>query len=245
MVLELINVNKHYKQNHALRNFSYRFHNGIYGLLGPKGAGKSTLINYIVGNIQGDIGSEIICNDKKVVSFNKEYRSKIGFMPQQQALYDNFTARHFMLYIAALKNISSNLACEQTNKLLSAVELSDTADKNIGSFSGGMKQRLLVAQAILGNPEIVLLDEPTAGLDPRQRVIIRELIKEYSKDRIIIVSTHITSDIESIADEVIMMDKGCVIQSGSTHKLCNSDDREISLEQLYMNIYGEKGIERS
>ena len=121
MVLELINVNKHYKQNHALRNFSYRFHNGIYGLLGPNGAGKSTLINYIVGNIQGDIGSEIICNDKKVVSFNKEYRSKIGFMPQQQALYDNFTARHFMLYIAALKNISSNLACEQTNKLLSAV----------------------------------------------------------------------------------------------------------------------------
>ena len=108
-----------------------------------------------------------------------------------------------------------------------------------------MKQRLLVAQAILGNPEIILLDEPTAGLDPRQRVIIRELIKEYSKDRIIIVSTHITSDIESIADEVIMMDKGCVIQSGSTHKLCNSDDREISLEQLYMNIYGEKGIERS
>ncbi|MBQ8932304.1 MAG: ATP-binding cassette domain-containing protein [Ruminiclostridium sp.] len=241
MTLKLQNINKHYKTNHALKNFTYSFNNGIYGLLGPNGAGKSTLINILAGNVIADDGSSILYDNHPIKHHNKEFRSKIGFMPQQQSLYDNFTARHFMLYIAALKGIKSKQAEEETKELLTRVELIETADKNIGSFSGGMKQRVLVAQAMLGQPEILLLDEPTAGLDPRQRVIIRDLIKHYAKDRIVLISTHITSDIETIADEVIMMNKGDIVCSGKVSELCgDSTNGKITLEQLYMQIYNEK-----
>ncbi len=241
MTLKLQNINKHYKTNHALKNFTYSFNNGIYGLLGPNGAGKSTLINILAGNVIADDGSSILYDNHPIKRHNKEFRSKIGFMPQQQSLYDNFTARHFMLYIAALKGIKSKQAEEETKELLTRVELIETADKNIGSFSGGMKQRVLVAQAMLGQPEILLLDEPTAGLDPRQRVIIRDLIKHYAKDRIVLISTHITSDIETIADEVIMMNKGDIVCSGKVSELCgDSTNGIITLEQLYMQIYNEK-----
>lgn len=239
MNLELQNINKHYKTNHALKDFTYTFKNGIYGLLGPNGAGKSTLINILAGNVKPDSGSHLLYDSVPVRHSDREFRSKIGFMPQQQALYDNFTARHFMLYIAALKGMKNKQAVADTEELLTRVELIETADKNIGSFSGGMKQRVLVAAALLGQPEILLLDEPTAGLDPRQRVIIRDIIKHYAMDKIVLVSTHITSDIETIADDIIMMNKGSIVCSGKINELCGGD-KKITLEQLYMQIYGEK-----
>ena len=143
-----------------------------------------------------------------------KFRRKVGYMPQQQALYDNFTARRFMMYISALKGISTAVAREQTEYLLSEVELHDVMDKAIGGFSGGMKQRVLVAQSLLGSPELVLLDEPTAGLDPKQRVIIRDMIHKTAKDKIVLVSTHIVSDVETIADEIIIMKQGRIAASG-------------------------------
>ena len=136
-------------------------------------------------------------------------------MPQQQALYDNFTARRFMMYISALKGIPTAVAREQTEYLLSEVELHDVMDKAIGGFSGGMKQRVLVAQSLLGSPELVLLDEPTAGLDPKQRVIIRDMIHKTAKDKIVLVSTHIVSDVETIADEIIIMKQGRIAANGT------------------------------
>lgn len=239
--LTLNNLNKHYNKNHALKNFSYEFSNGVYGLLGPNGAGKSTLMHLITDNLLPDknADAEILWNGISIWQLKEKYREILGFMPQQQALYSNMTARYFLGYISTLKGLPQKESHEQIEKILAEVELSDDADKLIGGFSGGMKQRVLIASAILGNPQLIIMDEPTAGLDPKQRVIIRRLTEQLGKDKIIIVSTHIVSDIESIAKEILLIKSGELIAHGTVNELTSQvADGEKTLENLYLQYYG-------
>lgn len=236
----LENISKHYSKKCALNNVSITFEDGICGILGPNGAGKSTLMNIITQNLDCDKGGKILWNGGDAVKMGSDFRSVIGFMPQQQELYPTFTAARFIGYIAALKGISPKDIDGEVTRVLELVELSDCANKKIGGFSGGMKQRVLIAQALLGDPKLIILDEPTAGLDPRQRVIIRKLIKKLSEDRIIIVSTHIVSDVEPIADKIIFIKDGEIIDSGTVGELVSkvgSDEK--NLENLYMEYYGD------
>ncbi|MBD5128510.1 MAG: ABC transporter ATP-binding protein [Ruminococcaceae bacterium] len=239
--LKIENLSKHYGKKAALNNVSITLTDGIYGLLGPNGAGKSTLMNIVTQNIPADIGGGIFWNGEKTSSLGVRFRSLIGFMPQQQELYPTFTAERFVGYLAALKGIPPKEIKGEAARVLELVELSDCANKKIGGFSGGMKQRVLIAQALLGDPKLIILDEPTAGLDPKQRVIIRRLIGSLSEGRIIIVSTHIVSDIETIADKIVMIKSGEIIENGSVAELCEKvEDAEKTLENLYMQCYGDE-----
>lgn len=236
-MLELFEITKKYKDKLALNNISLTLDNGIYGLLGPNGAGKSTLMNVITGNIQPSSGN-ITWNGKDIKQLKSEYRSILGYAPQQQGLYD-FSGRRFLSYMAALKGISKKEMPDEITRALSYVNMTEKADKAIGTYSGGMKQRILIAQAILGNPKLIILDEPTAGLDPKERVRIREQIKTLSGDKIILVSTHVVSDIESIANEIILIKNGNIIDRDTVNALCSKHNNSDNLEGVYMHIFGE------
>ena len=237
-MLELFEITKKYKDKLALNNISLTLNNGIYGLLGPNGAGKSTLMNVITGNIQPSSGN-ITWNGKDIKQLKSEYRSILGYAPQQQGLYDSFSGRRFLSYMAALKGISKKEMSYEITRALSYVNMTEKADKAIGTYSGGMKQRILIAQAILGNPKLIILDEPTAGLDPKERVRIREQIETLSGDKIILVSTHVVSDIESIANEIILIKNGNIIDRDTVNALCSRHNNSDNLVGVYMHIFGE------
>ena len=240
--LELKMINKHYGKNkHALCDFSYEFTNGIYGLLGPNGAGKSTLMNMITDNLLPDSdGGMILWNGAETRLLNERFRSQLGFMPQQQNLYENMTAHTFLSYIASLKCLDRKSAEAEIPRIVERVELTESIDKKMGGFSGGMKQRVLIAAAMLGDPDLLILDEPTAGLDPKQRVIIRHMVSDLGHEKIIIISTHIVSDIETIAKEILFLKEGQLIDSGTIPELVKKvTDGERTLENLYMQYYGE------
>lgn len=221
MILSLNNISKSYgKGKKALDDFSMEFSPGVYGLLGPNGAGKSTLMNIITDNIRPDFG-DTVYDGKSIRSMGEEYRNILGYMPQQQKLYDNFTGEEFLWYMAALKGIDKTEKRETIKKLLETVNLSEAATKRIGAYSGGMKQRILIAQAMLNDPEILIMDEPTAGLDPSERIRIRNYLSTISEHKIVIIATHLVSDIEFIAKEVILLRDGRIIKSESPHKLIN------------------------
>ena len=238
--LEIKNISKHYGKKKVLDGITFTFTEGIYGLLGPNGAGKTTLMNLITGNLSADKGDgKILWNGEETTSLGENFRTELGFMPQQQNLYDSMTAFDFLGYVSALKNLDKNKSMKKIFELLKKVELDDCSDNKIGEFSGGMKQRLLIASALLGSPKLLIMDEPTAGLDPKQRVIIKRLVSELSKNMIIIISTHIISDIENIAKEILLLRGGKIIDSGSPEKLtAELPIEKRTLENLYMHYYG-------
>ena len=216
--LELTDLSKTYGKTRALRNFTYTFTPGIYGLLGPNGAGKSTLMNILAGILEPTSG-EVRLNGEAISKLGAQYRAKLGFVPQQQKLYDFYTGYQFLEYMAALKGLDKKAAPEIIRRALEDVELTEHAGKKVGAYSGGMKQRLLLAQALLNDPEILILDEPTAGLDPRQRIILRNLIARVSMNKIVFFATHVVSDLESISTEVLLLKKGTLLASGTVAEL--------------------------
>ncbi len=226
MHLQINNLTKIYGKKTALDNFSYDFTDGIYGLLGPNGAGKSTLMKMITHNLKPTSG-EIIADGKNAAQLGGEYRKLLGFMPQQQSVYPDFTLTRFLYYMAGLKGLSKKEAEPQINSLIERVNLTGYSKAKLGGFSGGMRQRALLAQALLGNPRIVILDEPTAGLDPKERISLRNLIAETAFDKIVIIATHVVPDIEFIAKEVLLLSGGKITDSGTASELCSEIDGKV------------------
>ncbi len=223
MNLSIQNISKSYGTNLALNNFTATLDAGIYALLGPNGSGKSTLMNILTDNLKADSG-EITYNGENVLDMGVRFREKLGFMPQYPGLYPNFTVERFMWYMAALKGLSKVESQRQIPEILAAVELDDVPKRKIGALSGGMKQRLTLAQAVLGDPEILILDEPTAGLDPKQRIAIRNYISKIAFNKIVLIATHVVPDIEFIAKDIIMLKKGVIVDNASPHELVKKID---------------------
>ena len=241
-MLEISNLTKKYGDKIALNNFTYTFTKGVYGLLGPNGAGKSTLMNILVDGIKRTDGS-IKYNGTEISKMGAKYRNIIGYVPQQQGMYETFTAEEFLNYIGNLKGIDKKELKANISEVLEFVNLEDVRKKKIGGFSGGMKQRILMAQALLNNPEILILDEPTAGLDPKERIRIRNLVAKISMDKTVIIATHIVSDIEFIAGNIIMLDKGNIIKAGTPSELLKEIDGRVYeqfIEDSQVDEYNKK-----
>lgn len=230
MELIIDRLTKQYKNQIAVDRVSLGLCKGVYGLLGANGAGKTTFMRMLCGVLKPTSGT--ITFDNFDVT-TEEYRSELGYLPQDFGYYPEFTGMDFLLYMAALKGLDKSYAKRKASKLLKTVSLQDKAGKKIKSYSGGMKQRLGIAQALLNDPKIIILDEPTAGLDPKERVRFRDLIAELGKESIVILSTHIISDIEHIADIVLMMKKGQIIYQG--HWTGETED----LETFYLEQFEE------
>ncbi len=234
MKLKLCHLEKHYKQLHVLKDISLTFKEGVYGLVGPNGAGKSTLMRLLVGTEFPESG-EILWNEKNIREQMKEYKMNIGYLPQEFGFYKEFTGRELLHYTGLIKtSLSVEQIREQSSQLLELLDLMEKADVAVGKYSGGMKQRLGIAQAFLGYPELVILDEATVGLDPMQRIHFKNFLKEYGKEKTVILSTHILSDLKDIADFLVFMDKGTVIYDGMM-------DREKNPDELYMEYFHQEG----
>lgn len=242
MELKITDLKKTYGNVKALKGINYTFTPGVYGILGANGAGKSTMINLITDNVSRDKnGGSIMYSDGEDNTVSKElvdilklgakFRGVVGYMPQQQGFYEEFSPKAFLKYMAEIKGVKSvksvdeagNVTIKKVNQqideLLEVVNLTSVAYKKICGFSGGMKQRVLLAQALLGDPKILILDEPTAGLDPKERIGIRNYIAELSRDKIILFATHVVSDIECIADKVLLLKDGEIIATGTSSQL--------------------------
>jgi ABC-type multidrug transport system ATPase subunit len=216
MTLSVDTLTKNYGHFRALDSVSFTLQQGVYALLGPNGAGKTTLMNLITQNLFADEGT-ISCDGQPITKPNETYRSRLGYMPQQQQLLNSFTTERFLYYIAALKCIKDAEA--QIEHLLNLCNLTEQRQKKLTALSGGMKQRVLLAQALLGDPELIILDEPTAGLDPKERIRIRNIISQVGIDRTVLFATHVVSDIEYIAREVLFLRRGTLVEQGTVETL--------------------------
>ncbi len=221
MEITISHLTKRFGDKTALDDVSLVLDPGVHALLGPNGAGKSTLINILTDSIVRDKG-QVLYNDYEVTELGAKYRELLGYMPQQQRLYDNYTAEEFLKYMAAIKGIAPAKAGKQITELLQVVNLWEVRRKKIGGFSGGMKQRVLLAQALLGEPRLLILDEPTAGLDPSERINIRNYIAAVSQKMIVLFATHVVSDIECIAKDVILIRDGKICRKGTPVELIES-----------------------
>ena len=210
MKLVIRGLNKSYGSKAALQDFHAVFENGIYGILGPNGAGKSTLMNILTDNLLRDSG-RILCNEKEITKMKEQYRKIMGYMPQQQQLYDSFTVNHFISYMGTLRGMNKKEIKKRMEELFPLLNLNEARSKKIKELSGGMKQRVLLLQTLLDDPQILILDEPTAGLDPKERIRIRNLISDLSGDKIVLIATHVVSDIEFISKEILLMKNGRVV----------------------------------
>ncbi len=228
MELKADRLTKQYDNKIAVDRLSFSLEKGVTGLLGANGAGKTTLMRMLSGLLTPTSG-EISYDDISVKS--EEYRNVLGYLPQDFGYYPEFSGREFLMYFCALKGLDKKAAKARTAELLEIVGLEDVADKKIRKYSGGMKQRVGIAQAIINRPEVLILDEPTAGLDPKERVRFRDLIGELGKESIVLLSTHIVSDIEHVADRLIMMKDGQICWQGVWKE---SDG---SLEEFYLKQY--------
>ncbi|MBO4695845.1 MAG: ATP-binding cassette domain-containing protein [Lachnospiraceae bacterium] len=218
MTLGLEGLTKIYKDKVALCDITFSFTPGIYGLLGPNGAGKSTMMNLITDNLTPTKG-RVLLDGKGIDELGREYRKLLGYMPQQQNIYPELSLRRFLFFMASLKGLGKSEAENDIRHYVKMVNLEDVLGKKLGAFSGGMKQRTLIAQALIGNPGILVLDEPTAGLDPKERIRVRNLISEAARDKIVIIATHVVTDVEFIAKEIIMLNGGKILRSGSPSAL--------------------------
>lgn len=227
MELQMVNVTRKFGVFCAVDNLNLTINSGVYGLLGVNGAGKTTLMRMICTLLPPTSG-QILCDGKDIFKMDGEYRNLLGYLPQDFGFYPDFTVKDYLMYIASLKGIRPMVAGKRVKELLDQVGLTKAANKKMKKLSGGMKRRAGIAQAMLNNPKILILDEPTAGLDPTERVRFRNLISELSKERIVILSTHIVSDIEYIANEIWLMKEGQIVQQG------NLDDMLASMQD---NVY--------
>ncbi|MEK3934642.1 ABC transporter ATP-binding protein [Sporosarcina sp. FSL W7-1349] len=218
MTLKIENITKKYSDKFVLKQVSCELYEGIYGLLGPNGAGKSTLMRILVDVLQSTSG-RITYNGADISTLGESYRDVLGYLPQSFGGYSNFTAEKFLHYVAALKGLEGKEAIVKVDELLDLVGLQDVKKKKLRGFSGGMIQRVGIAQALINDPKVLILDEPTAGLDPSERIRFRGILSELSQDKIIILSTHIVSDIEYVANEVLLLKAGELIEKKSPTEL--------------------------
>ncbi len=231
MELRIDKICKKYSDKDAVRDFSIKMDNGVYGLLGENGAGKSTLMKIIVDVLKPTSGNIYVDGlDKN--SMGDGYRNLIGYLPQDIVIYKDFTVMDFLLYMAALKGINGREAKNRAEQLLKITNLTENARKKCGKLSGGMKRRLGIAQALLNEPKILILDEPTVGLDPKERIKFRNMISDISRDRIVLISTHIVSDIEYIAKEVIIIKEGKLLNNKTVGELIGIIDNKIWMAKV-------------
>ena len=232
MELIIDRLSKQYKNKIAVDRISLTLHQGVYGLLGANGAGKTTLMRMLCGILRPTSGTVMFEN---MDVSTEDYRKELGYLPQDFGYYPNFTGRDFLMYMAVLKGMTKSRAQKRCAKLLDEVGVKEMGDKKIKTYSGGMKQRLGIAQALLSHPRILILDEPTAGLDPKERVRFRDMIAALGKESIVILSTHIVSDIEHIADRILLMKDGQIIFNGTQEEI--GED----LEEFYLKQFEEVG----
>lgn len=235
-MLKVENVSKHYNDIAVLENINITFKNGIYGLLSPNGAGKTTLIKLLV-TLATPTNGQIFYNEQSIVTMGEDYREAIGYLPQQFGFYKHQSPVQYLRYLAILKGMEKSIIDKRIDEVLEIVALSDVKHKKMRKFSGGMIQRVGIAQALLADPAILILDEPTAGLDPKERARFRNILTELALHHIIILSTHVVSDVETIANEIIMIQNQAILFQASPETICNKFKGKVYEKTLPISEY--------